>query len=243
MLEQYGLETTHNKFGYMHTLSSMGKAFVEFSATNPKKPLLDIGCAFGVTTLPCLENGASVVAVDIEQSHLNELKRRAPKEHHKSLTLKLGRFPEELSFEEDSFSAIFISHVLPFLSENELKEGFMKLGKWLAPGGKLFLVCYTPFHVTMADFMPIYSKRLESKKVFAGLVENAGDVESNELVAADLPDRLMLFDTPTVQFLLDSAGLNTEMCEYIGGVENGVPEPLCLDGKEWVGAIGVKPLS
>lgn len=241
MFDKYGLEPTHNSFGFMHTLSPIGKAFIEYASSSLDKPLLDIGCAFGVTTLPCLEKGASVVAVDIEQSHLDELKRRAPEECHQNLTLKLGRFPEELDFEEGSFSAIFISHVLPFLSEQDLLKGFKKISKWLVPGGKLFMLCYTPFHKTMADFVPTYLERVETTKVFAGLVDNKRDYESNEIVYDDLPDRLMLFDLPTVQHLFDIAELETEFCEHIGGIENGVPELFCLDGREWVGAIGMKP--
>ncbi|CAH0539218.1 class I SAM-dependent methyltransferase [Vibrio marisflavi] len=241
MFDKYGLEATHNSFGFMHTLSPMGKAFIEYSSQTLEKPLLDIGCAFGVTTLPCLENGAKVVACDIEQSHLDELKRRAPLQHHENLTLQLGRFPEEMDFAEGSFSGIFISHVLPFLSEQELKDGFQKISKWLAPGGKLFLLCYSPFHKTMSDFIPTYLERIKTTKTFAGLVDNKRDYESNEIVNDDLPDRLMLFDVPTVEHLFELAGLDTELCEHIGGVENGVPEIFCLDGREWVGAIGVKP--
>ncbi len=67
MYNEHGLEITHNQFGFMHRLSPLGQAFIDYSNQRMiDKPLLDIGSAFGVNTIPCLENNAHVVACDIQ---------------------------------------------------------------------------------------------------------------------------------------------------------------------------------
>ena len=43
---------------------------LEFIAASESPTILDIGAAYGVATLPALRAGATVVANDIESSHL-----------------------------------------------------------------------------------------------------------------------------------------------------------------------------
>ena len=51
------------------------KDFVEFSS-HCKKPVLDIGCGFGVSSLAALNMGASVIAFNLAQEHLRVFKRQ-----------------------------------------------------------------------------------------------------------------------------------------------------------------------
>src|SRR5687767_8746618 len=60
---------TKNKKGFTYTLTSFGKAFIN-AAAKASKPVMDIGAAYGVATLPALLTGAKVIAVDIEDKHL-----------------------------------------------------------------------------------------------------------------------------------------------------------------------------
>lgn len=242
MYGEFGLEATHNKFGFMHPLTPFGEQFVDFSSQNQDAPLLDIGCAFGVTTLPCLLQGARVIAADIEQSHLDELYTRTPEECRAQLTLQQGRFPEELDFEPNSLSGVMISHVLSFLSEQQLVEGFQKLARWLKPGGKVFIVNYTPYHKPITGFIPDYQQALAQKKVFAGYVANKAQYCDSAVIRKGVPNEVMLMDLETVEWLLAQAGFTTEYCQFVGGEEAGVPEPFRFDGREWINAIGVKPM-
>lgn len=241
MYNEYGLETTHNQFGFMHRLSPLGQAFIDYSTQRVMdKPLLDIGSAFGVNSIPCLTNNAQVVACDIENSHLHELIKRTPEQYRSNLTTQLGRFPEQLEFENNAFSGAIISHVLSFLTEQELEVGFEKFSRWICPGGKLFILNYTPFHKTLANFIPDYHKQLKQRDIFAGFIDDKRRYSKHEIIHEDVPNELMLFDKNTISYLFNKFGFEVEQNEYIGGENIGVPAPFCMDGEEWVSAIGIK---
>ena len=53
-----------------------------------KKPILDIGAAYGVNTIPALKNGATVIANDLEQSHLDILVVNTPKKYRKKFKIE-----------------------------------------------------------------------------------------------------------------------------------------------------------
>lgn len=239
-IDELDLEVTNNLYGYMHSMSPIGQAFVDYSKRRPNKPMLDIGCAYGITTIPCLENGANIIACDIDESHLKELKKRAPRELLASLKLICNHFPNDLELAEKSISAVIISHVLSFLTKEELLEGFTKLNKWMCKGGKLFILNYTPYHKTLSAFIPDYEQNRKKNKLFTGEIADKRKYSRHALINTSVPNKLMLFDKETLFFLLESNGFRIEFLEYIGGSEIGVPKPFCLNGKEWVGCIGVK---
>ena len=240
-LGKLGLEATKNLYGYMHShMSPIGSALVSYSKTNLKKPMLDIGCAYGVTTIPCLENGAKVIACDIEPLHLEELKRRVPSAYLDALSLRCSHFPNDLELESGSISAALLSHVLSFLTKEEIELGFSKLSKWLGEGGKLFILNYTPYHKGLSSFIPDYERRLKTKKIFAGEILDKSKYCEDKLINSAVPNRLMLFDKETLLFLLTENGFEVEYLDYLGGEDSGVPKPFCLDGREWIGCIGIK---
>ena len=53
---------TENKNGFTYSLTSFGKAFVDF-ATESEAPVVDVGCAYGIATLPALLAGAGRAAL------------------------------------------------------------------------------------------------------------------------------------------------------------------------------------
>ena len=230
----------------MHELSVIGHAFVEFANKDMKEPMLDIGAAYGVATIPCLLKGAKVIANDICTAHLDELEQRAPKSARDRLTTITGKFPSDINFQENSISAILVSHVMTFLTEREIIDGINLFNRWLIPGGKLFLVNYTPYHRSLQKFIPIYERRKEKNKIFSGALEDKREFLNNEcdrddsLLSKNVPNRLVLLDVETISALLDQERFIIDYLDYLGGVESGVPRALCLDGREWVGCIATK---
>lgn len=237
---EFGLEVTHNSCGYMHQLSKISLDFIEFSKFKPSRAMLDIGAAYGVATIPCLENGARVIANDIDEQHLLELEKRTEYKYSNLLTLKCGEFPDSLEFQDEELSAILISHVLSFLSISELIAGFAKLNRWLCKGGKLFVVNYTPYHKTIEKFIPVYHEILKGNPLFAGFIADKHIYSNKELISNAVPSKLMLLDYVTLDYLLRSNNFDIEYLDYMGGQQSGVPIPFCLDGREFIGCVAIK---
>ena len=235
-----GLEKTNNAHGYMHQLSPIGQAFVDFSTQKPFQPMLDVGAAYGIASLPCLEHGAKVIATDIDKTHLQILRERAPSACRHLLSTVCAHFPLTLHLAQQSISAILIAHVLSFLTQQQLLQGFAKLHHWLVQGGKLFILNYTPYHKTLTQFIPVYEQRLQNKKLFSGYIQNRERYLDQSREPHDLPKQLMLLDKPTLEFLLKKNNFSIDYLEYIGGQSVGVPEPFCLDDREWVACIAIK---
>ncbi len=90
-----GFEITHNIRGFMHQLNEIGQDFIDFAPT-ASGLIVDIGAAYGVTTIPIIEQQIAVTACDMEMSHLQELQSRIPQQYHQYLTVKQGQFPGHL---------------------------------------------------------------------------------------------------------------------------------------------------
>ena len=120
--------------------------------------VLDIGCAYGVATIAALEQGARVLACDMEQEHLKVLKDRVPDGLLKRLRTRQGLLPD-IDFEEASFGSILASRVLHFLTPEEIRLAFKKFSDWLKPGGRLYALADTPYTGFWASEAPKYEKR------------------------------------------------------------------------------------
>src|SRR3990170_5535626 len=112
---------TKNKKGFTYTLSSFGKAFIN-AAAKSSKPVMDIGAAYGVATLPALLTGAKVIAVDIEEKHLLSIANSVNSPLRNQLITLRERFPH-FDLLPNSLSAVYMSQVLPFLTGTEIENG------------------------------------------------------------------------------------------------------------------------
>lgn len=235
--ERDALIATLNHRGYM--LSQPEKyiqAFIDFSAHAPG-PVLDIGAAYGVATIPALEKGAYVIANDLDERHLQILQRKVPLSLLDHLELKPGKMPSEIDFEENSLGAILTSRVLSFLLPEELDLSFEKIFKWLIPGGKLFYLGGSPYMGTFQKFLPTYEKHKAEGHSWPGFIENVQSYAPER--ACDLPDFMHLLDKEVLSRSLLKAGFLIEEMGYNAAKEE-YPQDMKLDGREQIGAIAVK---
>jgi len=231
------LVVTLNQMGYM--LSQPEKyiqAFIDFSADAPG-PVLDIGAAYGVATLPALEKGAYVIANDLDERHLQILKHRVPSSYRNRLEIKHGRMPNEIDFEENSLGAVLTSRVLSFVLPDELEVSFTKIFQWLRPGGKLFYLGGSPYIGTFQKFLPTYLKRKADGYEWPGFIENIPFCTPER--ACDLPNFVHLLDKDVLSRSLKKVGFTIEEIGYKAALEN-CPEDMKLDGREQIGAIVIK---
>jgi len=234
--EPNGFVKTLNSMGYMSAgLDHFSKAFVDFSPKAPGR-CLDIGAAYGVATLAALRNGATVVANDIDERHLKILQDQTPTALKERLILMPGDFPDKIDFPQGSLGAVLICRVMHFFDGPKIERAADKIMRWLAVGGKVFVVSETPFLGTARAFFPTYEARVKAGDPWPGIVENVGAHDPKR--AGILPQLMHLLDEPTLRRVFSKAGFIIERAELFARPDYALD--IQLDGRESVGLIARK---
>jgi SAM-dependent methyltransferase len=232
---------THNGYGWTSTIpNQITVALLEWlpMLKQPAPLVLDVGAGFGVAALPLLEAGATVIALDLEESHLASIRKEA---EHRSisnrLTTVVGRFPVSLHFEQ--LDVIHCSNVLHFLSGSEIETGAANMYLWLKPGGKVFLQVGTIYAGHIKRLLPIFEERRRAGVLWAGETH-----EAKEYVVAEFCDA-----TPRFMNYLDELPLSQAFAQNGFQIERGwyytrtgLPDVFRCDGREHYGIVMNRPL-
>ena len=234
-----GFVKTYNKMGYMfNEISNYGREFINFSK-NSIEPVLDIAAAFGTITLPLLESGAkNVIANDLDIRHLESLKEKTPIHLRDRLQIIAGHFPNSIDFPKNYFHSVMLSHVMHFLTGEEVIAGLEKVYTWLKPGGKVFIVAGTPYVGIVKRFIPEFKKRKLEGMKWPGIVEDLSLYQHAR--CSDLPEWMNYLDDDILLEVLSSVGFMVDKISLFARPD--FPVDMQLDGKENVGAIATKPL-
>lgn len=230
---------TLNKTGYMTTdYAPLSKHMIDACA-KMQKPVLDIGSAFGILTLPALKTGAQVIASDIDHQHLFIIREKAPKDLHKNLFLKYGRCPYDLDFPENSLSGVMISRVAHFFTGTEIEQTLSKIYSWLEPGGKLFLTMLTQYHHRLIEkFSPVYEQRWQAGEKWPGSVDNMHVYAPDQ--ADQIPEYIHVCDSrPMCLELIKQGFIIDELSMHDYERET---QKVQKSGKEYLTFIASKPL-
>jgi SAM-dependent methyltransferase len=231
-------EVTNNQHGFTYHLSPFGKAFVSY-AKESKFPVVDIGCAFGVASIPALESGAEVISIDVESTHLQKLVENAPAHLHNRLTTMQARFPN-VEFPDETIGAVYMSQVLPFLTGEEIEAGFKKIYNWLVPGGKIFVVSFTPYIDHVSSYIPVYETKKSNNIPWAGYIQDLSKYSHDPNISRNLPNQINHIDKEDLERVCSKANFNIERIEYFGDPDNTLPVGIKFDDRERVGLIAVK---
>ena len=233
-----GMLKTVNKMGITTLeLAPPTKDFVEFSS-HCKKPVLDIGCGFGVSSLAALNMGARVIAFDLAQEHLRVLKDNTPPELTDHLITKVGRFPDDLDFDANSLSAVHASMILHFLTGEEIMTGLQQCYDYLEPGGQLFLGNMSPY-LGIYDTKKLcaqYDSRITQNKKWPGYIAHIQFVK--EEWRNQLPPFAHFFKVDTAVKFVSEAGFEVENAYYY--TLNSIPREYITNGREYVGLRALK---
>jgi SAM-dependent methyltransferase len=233
-----GVIPTLNRRGHTSgALNEYSTRFVDHLRTHRGAPVVDIGCAFGVATLPALQTGATVIAVDTEAEHLRGLIEHCPTDDRPRLVAVKAEFPNEIDLADSSVGAVHASNLFNYLTGPELLEGLFRIQRWLTPGGLLFSVSGTPYAANLGTFPAEYERRQAAGAAWPGYVTDLREF-SDHPTLRDLPPALHLLDVDVLGRACETAGLVVVHAELYERA--ALPAYLRLDGRENLGLIARK---
>ncbi len=233
-----GLVPTMNDKGFMfEVIDEYARGFIEHAAQSPDEAL-EVGCAYGISTIQALEKGARVTACDMDPRHLEVLKTRAPAATHERLTLVTGTLPD-IDLPEEHFGSLLCSRVLHFLRGDDVDASVRNMYRWLKPGGKLFLVADTPFGI-WRNFIPTWEANVAKGERWPGIMEPVSQYLPYGPSDDDIGLPLMNLLVPDLlSRTAAEAGFVVEQCSYID--RNDFKGLGRMDGRENCGLVATKP--
>ena len=174
-------------------------------AKEAKKPVLEIGAAYGWYTHKVMEQDIDIIAADLSQEHLEVLLENAPKDKMNKLKVVQGLFPEDMDFPKESLSVVLAARVLHFLEGKDIETGLDKIYDWLEEGGHFVCTNCSIYHITVKDSLlsSFQQREKEGEKWFGSTNNYRGDIPSH---APYLPEFLNVFDVEQLEKLLPEHG-------------------------------------
>lgn len=229
---------TVNKMGITTVeLAPPTQAFVEFAA-HCKKPVLDVGCGFGFSSLAALKAGAKVIAFDLDIVHLQTLINNTPPELQTNLSTICGHLPEDLDIPENSVSAVHACMILHFLTGEDILQSLKCFYVGLEPGGHLFLGNMSPYlgiYDTDA-LLQEYNTRQASGEKWPGYIQHLSYVK--EEWKNQLPPFAHFIKVESAVDFVSQAGFEVQTAYYY--TLESLPDIYRNQNKEYVGIHAVK---
>jgi SAM-dependent methyltransferase len=214
------------------------KAYIDYAA-DTKGLMLEIGAGYGDIVLEVLEKGARVIADEISEGQLEIIQRRAAERGLSVLEFVKAEFPGELDLPGDTIDGILTSRVFHFFTGERIRESLRKIHDWLTPGGKVFIVTDSVYRTIFKELIPVYEKNVADGVEWPGWTEDVRRfVPQGRLDPETQPLAMNFLDPRIVRRELTIAGFETEVSSFFKYPAE--PDFARLDGREIVGAIGVK---
>ena len=236
-ISQYLVMTLNQRGPVSMYLDEYAQQFIHFSAAQTS-PVLELGTAYGFVTIAALNEGATVIANDIEPKHLQILYHRTPEHCRNRLTLLPGKFPDVLSLQSDSIGACYVSRMLGYLEPSTLRLGFEKIFACLKSNAKFFILASPPYKALFKNIIPLYEQRVRDNIEWPGYFTELKTLVGGKY-GSYAPDKLHFLDEKILTRELKNAGFIVEKAELYERKE--LPDSARVDGREGVVAIARKP--
>jgi len=200
-------------------------------------PSLEVGCAYGVATLPALEAGALITASDLDPRHLAILRDKVPRRLLPRLKLVPGAVPG-LDLPAGHYGAILCSRVLHFLAGDDVDAAVGQMAGWLRPGGRLYLVADTPYGVWRGKIPEFEAGKAAGERWPGMMVGLHRYLAGGNGKPIDKPPFMNLLDPDLLARTATEAGLEVTEAAYISRADFAGQGR--MDGRENAGVIAVK---
>ena len=214
------------------------KSYIDYAAET-EGLMLEIGAGYGHIILEVLNKGARAIAVEISQDQLEIIKNRVTESGLSGLKAIRAEFPEELDLPENTIDGVLISRLFHFFTGERIRESLRKVYAWLKPGGKVFIVADSVYRTIFKELIPLYEKNVAQGVEWPGWFENVRKlIPQGRLNPETQPLAMNLTDPGIWRRELVLAGFKVEVSSFFEYPAD--PDYARLDGREIVGAIGVK---
>lgn len=234
-MDVYTKTLNQTGFALNAALDPVAQQFLEF-ARDAALPVLELGCAYGMSSLECLGNGVTLILNDLDERHLRSAWQRCPAQQRNHLVLLPGDL-ETLPILEGSLAAVLCCRVIHFFDPDKVLRALARVRDWLAPGGKAFFTVESPYLGIWPTFAADFHGRRRQGLLFPGHMHVRDYVCDPEIVA-NLPATMNLFDVETLNEVFEVSGFKVESCHFIA--RPYFFQALRLDGRESVGIIALK---
>lgn len=237
---------TMNQKGYMYT--SMDSITEEFIARviSIDGRHLEVGAAYGNVTIEALRRGCKhYIANDLDLRHLKILARRIQEEHPdliENLQIILGDYPSGIQLEAGTIDSILIARVLHFFSPDKILEVAKNAHKLLKPGGKIYILCVSPYTQVFKNFIPTFELSKRNGQKYYGYTTEKEKYLSTEILRGKAINGLesgefTFFDVDSFSEYFDKSNFIIEKAIYLPYEEKSI---FRLDGRERTGAVIIK---
>ena len=154
-------------------LEPISQEFITYSSTL-KIPVLDVGAAYGLTTINALHKGAIVITNELQKNNLDYIicNKEISNEEKERLYLKEGSILN-IDFPNNSIGAIHIARVIHFFNPKEIEKFLENCYKWLIDKGRIYLSTMSQYHYgNPKDFYIKYNESLKNGIEFPGEINN-----------------------------------------------------------------------
>jgi ubiquinone/menaquinone biosynthesis C-methylase UbiE len=214
------------------------ESYIKF-ASETEGLMLEIGAGYGHIVLEVLKKNARAIAVDISQEQLEIIKSRAAASGLSGLQVIKAEFPEELDLPAGSIDGVLISRVFHFFNGERIRKSLRKVHSWLRSGGKVFIVSDSVYRAIFKELIPRYENNVADGVEWPGWVENVRNLIPQDKLDPDTQPLAMNFTDPGIwRRELAIAGFTVEASSFFRYPAE--PYYARLDGREIVGAIGIK---
>ena len=232
-----GTIPTKNQTGFMMTTMEGASPLFVDAAAECDGVIVDLACAYGVATQAVLRGSkASVIAMDLEQQHLDVLVQAISTEEKKRLRCFQCHFPTDFNLAKDSVDLLHCSHMFHFLTGEEIQDGLKKILLALKPGGQMFLNTVTPFFKPVSGALSAYQARKQAGENWPGVLTNLQALVSKE-DSDKVPPFLHVFEIEDFVPLVEAAGFKIEQAFYYDILS---VERFSSDGKAAIGIVARK---
>jgi SAM-dependent methyltransferase len=214
------------------------ESYIRFSSET-KGLMVEIGAGYGHIVLDVLKNSAHMIAVDVSQEQLDIIKYRATHNKLSGLEVIKAEFPEELDLPTATIDGVLISRLFHFFNGQRIRASIKKIHSCLKTGGKIFIVADSVYRTIFKELIPQYEKNVSDGLEWPGLIDDVRKYIPKDRLNPNMQPLSMNFTDPEIwQRELKQAGFIVEKSSFFKYPAD--PDYARLDGREIVGAIGVK---